>query len=113
MDNSKLTGTILAIFVVIVGILYLLVKNGEKNRYVKSKEIEKSSIHAKGVITDIHYYKSKTLRVKYRILGEDFFYEGHWDKNPNKLDIGDSINIIYSSDNPSLSITELNNDYKY
>ena len=90
---------------------YWLAKHAEKSKTETNNGMSRGYNFAKGVITDIHYYKGRTLQVKYQISGVNYICSQGWDRNPRHLDEGDSVKLKYAIENPKLIITELENAY--
>lgn len=111
MDKLKLTLT----FVIIIGVIalgfYWLSKDADKSKSDTLNAIKRGYKYSKGIISDMHSYKGRTLEVKYRINGVYYDCIRNWDTNPRHLNTGDSILLKYATDNPELIVTELEDSY--
>lgn len=111
MDKLKLAFTWVIIIGVIASGLYWVSNEAEKNKTETNNAMHRGYDYAKGIITDIHFYKGHTIEVKYKISGVEYICTENWDENPRHLDVGDSISLKYAIENPELIITELENNY--
>jgi len=111
MEKLKLALTWVAIIGVITLGFYWISKDAEKS---ESEEIEAMShgySYSKGVISEKHSYKGRTIHVKYRIDGVEYECKRNWENNPRNLGVGDSVSFKYATDNPKIIITELEDGY--
>lgn len=104
ITTLSLTGAFL-IFLCLFGIY------SEKKKTTRIQAVNKESYSTKGIITWLRYSKGHSIRVKFLVKGKEFEYEGGWDKNPLNLGEGDSIHLRYATSNPTLAITELENEF--
>ena len=111
MDKLKLALTFAIMIGVIGGLLYWISNKAEKDKIDRVSYVGKSYKYSKGVIVKKHSYKGQSIAVKYKIDNVDYEYAGGWDNNPRNIDVGDSILFKYSTDNPKLIITELEDSY--
>lgn len=110
-DKIKTFLTLFAITAIIIITLVLLTRKAEKSEAEYLSEFNKGYNQTKGIITDIHYYKGRTLTVEYFINNKVYESTMGWDINPKHLDSGDSIYLKYAITNPQIIFTELNKDY--
>ncbi|MFD0766199.1 DUF3592 domain-containing protein [Mucilaginibacter lutimaris] len=110
-EKKMVVITIISIVVIIVGALYWLTASSDEDNKNRLQTINNSGVYAKGIITSIHSYKGHSVTVKYQAKGKEYLYDGGWDSNANHLGIGDSIRIKYAEANPSLIITELEDEF--
>ncbi len=111
MDKLKLVFTFVIMIGVIGGFLYWISNKAEKDKIDRVLHVGKSYKYSKGIIVQKHSYKGHSIDVKYKIDNVDYEYIGGWDNNPRNIGVGDSISFKYSTDNPKLIITELENSY--
>jgi hypothetical protein len=96
---------------IIVCALFILITKGQKSRNRDLLIINQNFKFSKGIITKMFFYKSQRIRIKYKINGVVYEYQGAWDDNPRSLREGDSISFRYSVGHPNLIINELEKDY--
>lgn len=111
MNTVKLILTFIIIIGVIVGGLYRISMNSNKEKSDKLKHIYKNYEYAKGIILEKRSYKGHSVEVKYRVGNKEYNYVGGWDNDPNNLGKGDSLRLRYDIDNPKLILTELDKEY--
>ncbi|MCD0489524.1 hypothetical protein LPB86_14880 [Pedobacter sp. MC2016-14] len=111
MEKLKLSLT----FVTIIGIIafgfYWISKDAERSESGRITAMSHGYKYSKGIITDIHSYKGKTVEVKYQIGSVYYYCKRNWDNNPRNLDVGDSIVVKYATKNPEFIVTELEDVY--
>lgn len=100
-------GLALAIF----GALYWFGQKWDRDIQARIDTVNKDYEYGKGIITDIHLYKGHSVEIKYIVKNNQYEFSGGWDKNPNGLGEGDSIRFKYSTENPELLISELEDEY--
>jgi carbohydrate-selective porin OprB len=111
MDKLKLALTFAIMICAIGGFLYWISNQAEKDKLDRVSHVGKSYSYSKGIIVQKHSYKGHSIRIKYKIDNVDYEYTGGWDSNPRNIGVGDSISFKYSTDNPKLIITELEDGY--
>jgi hypothetical protein len=111
MDKLKLFLTFVLMAGIIAGLLYWISSYADKKKTERVTAVAKNYNYAKGVITGIHAYKGHSIEIEYTIDKVKYDYTGGWDTNPHRLGTGDSIRFKYSTANPKLIITELENAY--
>jgi uncharacterized protein (UPF0333 family) len=72
MEKLKLALTWLVILGVIALGFYWLSKNAEKTKSEETKAMSHGYGYSKGIISEKHSYKGRTIHVKYRIGGIDY-----------------------------------------
>lgn len=110
-EKLQVTLTMLTITACLVGGLYWVGMNAEREGAERKTALNKGSQYGKGIISSIHYYKGHTVSVKYKVDGKNYECQGGWDHNPKHLGKTDSISFRYATSDPSLIITELENEY--
>ncbi|GGK89612.1 hypothetical protein ACD591_21180 [Rufibacter glacialis] len=110
-EKVKLILFNVALAVTIIGTFYWCSERTDEEIKERIETVNNNYEYSKGIITDINYYKGRTIRVKYRISERIYEASLGWDKNPENLDEGDSIRLRYSVEKPDLIILELENEY--
>ncbi|MEC5145468.1 hypothetical protein [Chitinophaga sp. 212800010-3] len=110
-DSVKSVLIVIFLSSIIAGSLFWLSVNAERNKAEKLDRINQGFNYTKGVIVNKSSYKGHSIKVRYVINETVYVYEGGWDKDPNNLSVGDSINLKYALSTPELAITELENEY--
>ena len=82
----------------------------EKKRIDKSNYIKSNYRVTKGLVIKKSSYKGKSIRVKYVVDGKEYIESDSYSTHDN-VEVGDSIIINYSTETPSLMITEFNSEY--
>lgn len=101
----------LGFLLVVIGGLYWISVFARQNKIQGIEAMNHGVGYSKGIITDFHSYKGHTLTVSYKLNGRSYEYDGGWDRNPKRLNKGDSISFKYARSNPEMILTELNDDY--
>ena len=101
----------LFILLIVVTGLYWIVSNHEASNNERFTGVNSQSQHSRGVIKDLTSYKGHSITLEYTVAGKNYTYNGGWDSNPKNLQIGDSINLRYSLNNPKQVITELEDEF--
>ena len=96
---------------VLISIVYLYVNSGEEEDKERITIVQRGYKYGKGVITKMFHYKGHSVYVSYKINGVAYEYVGGWDDSKG-LNTGDSISFKYAINNPSMIITEVENEYK-
>jgi len=96
---------------VLISIVYLYVNSGEEEDKERITIVQRGYKYGKGVITKMFHYKGHSVYVSYKINGVAYEYVGGWDDSKG-LNTGDSISFKYAISNPSMIITEVENEYK-
>jgi hypothetical protein len=110
-EKLQVALTLLAITSIVIGSLYWMGKVSDRNNEVRISTVNGEYKSAKGLITKIFYYKGRSVVINYAINGDSYEHRGGWDKNPKHLNEGDSISFRYAVSDPSMIITELENEY--
>lgn len=111
MDRLKLVFTFVIMITIISSFLYWIGSNANEQKKARIEKVEEGFNYSKGIITDMHSHKGHSIDVSYNINGVDYKYSGGWDRNPRKLNSGDSISFKYSIAEPKVIITELEISY--
>ncbi|ALJ00723.1 hypothetical protein [Rufibacter tibetensis] len=110
-EKLKLVLFNIGLVITIIGTLYWFMERGDEKHKIRINTVNNNYEYSKGIITDIHYYKGRTIQVKYKISEKVYEATLGWNKNPKDLDEGDSIRIRYSVEKPDLIISELEEEY--
>jgi hypothetical protein len=110
-EKLQVALTLLAITALIVGGLYWIGISAGQDSARRAIALNKGSKYAQGIITSIHYYKGRSIHIRYKVNGTNYEYNGSWDHNPKHLDKDDSISLKYAVSDPSVVITELEDGY--
>ncbi len=111
MEKAKIIFVNIVILSMVVGGLYWLSTSANNRNEERIESVNAECGYSKGIITDIKSYKGHSLTVRYRMYNKEFYSKESWDKNEKRLREGDSIFIRYSIKDPTLIITELEDEY--
>lgn len=111
MNKLKVGLTFVIMMGVLISIVYLYVNSGEEEDKERITIVQRGYKYGKGVITKMFHYKGHSVYVSYKINGVAYEYVGGWDDSKG-LNTGDSISFKYAISNPSMIITEVENEYK-
>lgn len=110
-EKLKISLTIILSMTVVVATIYWYVSGGEEEQKERITMVQSNYKYGKGVITKMFNFKGHSVYVSYKINGIAYEYSGGWDDSKG-LSTGDSIKFKYAINNPSMIITELENEYK-
>jgi hypothetical protein len=113
MVNEKLKVSLTSVLfmTVVFTAIYWYVSDGQEEQKERIAMVQQDYKYGKGVITKMFNYKGHSVYVSYKINGVAYEYSGGWDDSKG-LSTGDSIKFKYAINNPSMIITELENEYK-
>ena len=111
MNKLKVGLTFVIMMGVLISIVYLYVNSGEEEDKERITIVQRGYKYGKGVITKMFHYKGHSVYVSYKINGVVYEYVGGWDDSKG-LNTGDSISFKYAISDPSMIITEIENEYK-
>jgi hypothetical protein len=110
-EKVKLVFCVLLMAGVVVGLLYWLATDSDKANSHRIATVNQSYNYGKGIIVSMHSYKGHSITLNYAIKDSTYQFVGGWDKNPNGLGVGDSISFKYSTVDPNLVVTEMEDSY--
>lgn len=102
-------GKLVMMFVVVIvfsGIFYFI----DKMRREKLNTINEDFNLSYGVVVNKSAYKGRSIRVKYFVNGKEFIESDGISEDDN-VNVGDTITIKYSQQNPKLMITRFNEKF--
>jgi len=111
MNKLKVGLTLLLMMSVLGSVVYWYVNSGQEEDMERVAIVQRGYNYGKGVITKMFHYKGHSVHVSYKINGVVYEYVGGWDDSKG-LNTGDSISFKYAISDPSMIITEIENEYK-
>lgn len=110
-EKLKVSLTIFLFMTMVAAAIYWYVSGGQEEQKERIAIVKQDYKYGKGIITKMFYYKGHSVYVSYKINGAAYEHSGGWDDSKG-LSTGDSIKFKYAINNPSMIITELENEYK-
>lgn len=105
-DKLKIFG----ILVVMIGGIYFIA-TGLRNKRLENIDFIKTDYQTtKGIVTKISTYKGHSIHVKYKVGKYHYISSDGFDIE-NKIMVGDTIMVKYSTTKPELMITEFNEQF--
>jgi len=103
--KSKLI--VVAIFITIFAVIFYLI---DETRTDDIEIINKNPKITKGIVVEKSVYKGRSIDVKYYVGGKEYI-QGDGILEENKVEVGDTVLVRYSVENPELMITQFNNKF--
>ncbi|PHK14397.1 hypothetical protein VF12_40945 [Nostoc linckia z15] len=74
------------------------------------RDINTNPAYTKGIVIKKTTYKGRHIRIKYFVGGKQYIESAGFEEDDN-IEVGDSIALKYSINNPELIITQFNENY--